>query len=122
RQAETLIMNSEGRLCARFYRRADGTIITKDCPVGWAVVRKRMSRVWTAVASVVLTAFAGIGIVSLTRETKPETVMGLIPITRIPLERIPVEREPLMGAVEPGFEMGDVAMPEDYTMGKVAVQ
>ena len=33
-EAETLLINSEGRLCARFYRRADGTILTQNCPVG----------------------------------------------------------------------------------------
>jgi hypothetical protein len=43
-EAETLIAKSEGRLCARLYRRADGTILTKDCPVGLAALRKRVSR------------------------------------------------------------------------------
>lgn len=30
-----------GRLCARIFRRADGTILTADCPVGLALWRKR---------------------------------------------------------------------------------
>ena len=34
KEAEQLIISNEGKLCARFYRRKDGTIITKDCPVG----------------------------------------------------------------------------------------
>ena len=38
-EARTLLMNAEGRVCVRFYRRADGTVITKDCPVGWARVK-----------------------------------------------------------------------------------
>jgi hypothetical protein len=29
-----LIQEKEGKLCGRFYRRADGTILTADCPVG----------------------------------------------------------------------------------------
>jgi hypothetical protein len=33
-QAVALIQSKEGRLCARFYRRADGTVLTADCPVG----------------------------------------------------------------------------------------
>ncbi len=33
REAENLLLNSEGRLCVRFYKRADGTILTKYCPV-----------------------------------------------------------------------------------------
>lgn len=57
-EAENLILGSEGRLCVRFYQRADGTVITKDCPVGWAKVKQRLSRTATAVFSV-LTAFTG---------------------------------------------------------------
>jgi hypothetical protein len=33
-EAEALIMESEGKTCIRFYRRADGTMLTKDCTVG----------------------------------------------------------------------------------------
>ena len=36
KDAERLIAKSEGRLCVRFYRRADGTILTRDCPKGYA--------------------------------------------------------------------------------------
>ena len=38
-----LINNNEGKVCMRLSRRADGTVITKDCPVGLAGIRKRMS-------------------------------------------------------------------------------
>ena len=31
-EAAALIANREGRLCARLFRRADGTIVTADCP------------------------------------------------------------------------------------------
>lgn len=41
--AEALILKKEGRLCVRFYRRADGTILTADCPVGLAAVRRRVA-------------------------------------------------------------------------------
>ena len=47
--AEKLLMNAEGRLCVRFYRRIDGTIITENCPVGWARVKQR-ARVFTTAA------------------------------------------------------------------------
>jgi hypothetical protein len=33
-EAEDLIARNEGRLCVRFFRRADGTVLTQDCPVG----------------------------------------------------------------------------------------
>jgi hypothetical protein len=31
----------KGRVCARFHRRQDGTILTQDCPVGLALWRRR---------------------------------------------------------------------------------
>jgi len=52
-EAESLIANSEGRICARLYRRADGTVITKDCPVGLRALRRRAAKV----AGVVFAAF-----------------------------------------------------------------
>ncbi len=33
---------ADGRVCARFYRRADGTMLLADCPVGIAALRKRL--------------------------------------------------------------------------------
>ena len=43
-EAETLIASSEGRICARLFRRADGTVITRDCPVGLRALRRRISQ------------------------------------------------------------------------------
>jgi len=43
-EAEALIAASEGRLCARLFRRADGTILTKDCPVGLRALRRRVAK------------------------------------------------------------------------------
>src|SRR5262249_37545981 len=43
-EAETLITKTEGRLCVRYYRRADGSILTQNCPVGLKVIKRRV--VW----------------------------------------------------------------------------
>src|SRR5687767_12416440 len=51
--AENLLMNSEGRICVRYFQRADGTILTADCPVGWAKVKQRLSVCTTAVFSLI---------------------------------------------------------------------
>ena len=40
-EAEHLIAEKEGRVCLRLYKRADGTVITRDCPIGLAAVRRR---------------------------------------------------------------------------------
>jgi hypothetical protein len=54
RQAETLLRESEGRLCARLYRRADGSVITENCPVGLRAVGRRISRVVGAAMSAMM--------------------------------------------------------------------
>lgn len=58
-QAEDLIGGTERRLCIRYYRRKDGSILTRDCPVGLARLKQRMSRVRRAVAAGLLGFFAG---------------------------------------------------------------
>lgn len=107
-EAERLIAAKEGRLCVRYYQRKDGTILTKDCPVGLAAVRRRLSRAASAVAGLVLSAIAGVGATLAFRAAEPSPVMGGIR---------PVEHhEPVV--------MGDVAEPpppvEPLVMGRVA--
>src|SRR6516165_4128226 len=48
-EAEQLITSREGRLCVRFFRRADGTILTRDCPRGLRALSERVSRIAGAV-------------------------------------------------------------------------
>ncbi len=60
-EAELLIGRNEGRLCVRYYRRADGSILTRDCPIGLRAIRRRMSYLARAVSSAVLSFFAGLG-------------------------------------------------------------
>jgi len=60
-EAESLIARTEGRLCVRYYRRKDGSIITQDCPVGLSKLKQRAARIKRAVASLVLGFLAGLG-------------------------------------------------------------
>jgi hypothetical protein len=59
-QAENFLINAEGRVCLRVFRRTDGTVITKNCPVGWARVKRKVSRAAIAVFSLVAGFFGGI--------------------------------------------------------------
>lgn len=54
KQAVALITQTEGRICARFYRRADGTILTRDCPVGLRARGRRMARIAGAAATALM--------------------------------------------------------------------
>lgn len=60
-EAETLIASTEGRICARLFRRADGSVLTKDCPVGLRALRMRVSKraaaVFAALVSISSAAF-----------------------------------------------------------------
>ena len=54
-EAEGLLRKHEGRLCVRYYRRADGTILTTDCPVGLkALQRLTLQRRTTSFAACVM--------------------------------------------------------------------
>src|SRR5258708_37537102 len=45
REAEALVREKEGQLCARLYRRADDTILTSNCPAGLRAIGRSISRV-----------------------------------------------------------------------------
>lgn len=42
-EIESLVENTEGRLCVRMYQRADATVLSEDCPVGLRLIRKRIA-------------------------------------------------------------------------------
>lgn len=43
--AADFVRRREGRLCIRYFRRADGSMLTKDCPIGLARVRQRIAAI-----------------------------------------------------------------------------
>jgi len=55
RQAEALLRETEGQLCARLYRRADGTVLTSNCPAGLRAIGRGISRVAGAAMSAMTT-------------------------------------------------------------------
>jgi hypothetical protein len=63
-EAETFMAEREGRVCIAFYRRHDGTVITRDCPVGIAAVRAKFVRLALATAGLFL-AFAATALSAL---------------------------------------------------------
>jgi hypothetical protein len=55
REAAHLVSSHQGRLCVRYYRRADGTILTEDCPGGARTPVRRVSRIAGAALSAAMT-------------------------------------------------------------------
>lgn len=119
-EAEVLVTNAEGRLCVRYYQRADGTVITADCPVGWAKVKARTKLYATAVASMLVALFSGLLFVSMFSKGKGVTIGKLL----IPFST----PEPRIGAVrlskpDDQVVMGEIKSPpqtpKKKTMKKV---
>lgn len=129
-EAETLIMNAEGRLCVRFYKRADGSVITQDCPVGWAKVKQRTKIFATAAASLVMALFTGILFVStfsksrvtmgeitgplVTPSPTPTRIMGAIALP-------PKNTNTVMDDVVQGKDAAPWETPSKFEMGKMRV-
>lgn len=53
-QIEALIREKEGKFCGRFYRRADGRLLTADCPSRMRRIRARLVKVGGALCALVL--------------------------------------------------------------------
>lgn len=106
-EAEQLIMNAEGRLCIRFYKRADGSVLTVDCPVGLAAFKRRVSKTVAAFASLILGVIGGLGFTSLFSKSK---------------ENLPPERH-TMGAVAyrptPKQTPKTTPTPREFVMGEM---
>jgi len=78
-EAVALIREREGGLCARFYRRADGTVLTSDCPVGAGQVWARVRRlVGAAVAFILL----GVTIPLVAKPARDETPRARAKVSR----------------------------------------
>lgn len=95
-EAENLLLNAEGRLCVRFYRRADGTVLTQDCPVGWKALKRKVSRTATAAFSFVVGLFGGLGF-GAAFNTEQKATMRELPV--VPIMREIPDEPAIMGKV-----------------------
>lgn len=102
REAEALMTRTEGRLCVRFYRRSDGTVLTRQCPVGLRALKARVSRTAAAVFSAVLGFFGGLGVQNLAGGGGATTaggtqLMGTIAVSDPEMKKQPPAFEVTMG-------------------------
>ena len=54
-EIEALLGNRSDRICARFYQRPDGTMLTQNCPVGLHKAFRNASRAAASILSAILT-------------------------------------------------------------------
>jgi hypothetical protein len=112
KDAEALILSTEGRLCVRYYHRADGTILTDNCPVGLRALKRRVSGLSRAAVSSVLSFFAGMavlaGLETAQNSLDAATEASLDLISPVPLPNSEPQEEP--PAPEHFKTMGDIAL------------
>jgi hypothetical protein len=116
-EAENLITNAEGRLCVRFYKRADGTILTKDCPVGWQAVKRRVSRTAAAFASLFFGLLGGLGFATAYTQSKEIKIGRFLPVFS------PTPPQKTMGVMAIPPKQSPTPTPKqknnEYTVGKL---
>ncbi len=99
-EAEQLIVSQQGRLCVRYYQRADGTVMTSDCPVG---LRRKLRRLAAGALGLFLTLLLALTAWAWpTAEDRPGRLGGRLRDTepfRTILEWLDPSPPPLMGKV-----------------------
>jgi hypothetical protein len=107
-EAEALITKTEGRLCVRFYRRADGSVLTQNCPVGLKAIKRRVVWVAQVVLGIMLSFVSGLGLYIFYLGRKPFPPLNIPSIFEKP--------SPMMGDIRP------VRNLETPTIGKVMIE
>jgi hypothetical protein len=109
-QAERLIIEKNGDLCARYYQRQDGTILLADCSVGLA--QKKKTKV---VAAGALALLAGTPVAALSLRTKAHApaepqvrITGVVEIDVPPPPAPPPEATEILGGMPPPPEVEQV--------------
>jgi hypothetical protein len=84
-EAESFVRDRVGgeRTCVQFYRRTDGTVMTRDCPIGIAAFRKRLGRVAAGCAAVVAGILGASALVGSLRPKSTSRIRDLRPFTAI---------------------------------------
>ena len=97
-EAETLITKTEGRLCVRYYRRTDGSILTQNCPVGLKVIKRRVVWLGQVFHGMVLSLLFILGLHNLSLAKKHLDAKRALPIDSHP------EPNEMMGGLWPLIE------------------
>ena len=106
-EAENFLINAEGRVCVRFFRRSDGTILTKDCPVGWQAIKRRVSKTATAFASLIFAALGGIGLTNyFAKVSEPQIIGQMMPVIETPtMGKVAIDDNSNVVIKEPSVEI-----------------
>jgi TonB family protein len=85
-EAQDMIRRTDGQLCVRFYRRRDGTVLTRNCPVGLRAIKARLTGTAAILIRGLLMVLACIG--GLWWRTRGNDDYGVLPVTIAPRSRV----------------------------------
>lgn len=109
-EAEALLAAHEGRrLCGAFHRREDGTVLTRDCPVGLALARARLARAVARVSGAAGLLLTGVVMLGAKARGEPVRLSRMDPFAKIVEWLNPAAPMPPIPAG--GIMMGKVAYP-----------
>jgi hypothetical protein len=112
-QATALIREKNGDVCVRLYRRADGTVITDDCPVGIKIVRRPLK--WLVAGFAALLASGGAIFGSQAGASTPDATIKCSPVLKLkevqPFKTFIGWMDPASQAVTPPMAGGMMPMP-----------
>ena len=95
-----------GELCVRFYQRADGTVMTQDCPVGVTKKRRKLA----------VLAAAGAGAMALAATSMFTRTMGKPALGATMGEMAPIDTAPVvMGSAAPPAYTAPPVQPTSQT-------
>src|SRR5581483_1332406 len=99
-EVRALVGQREGRVCARFFTRTDGTVLTRDCPTG---VRRKRQLVGISIAAAA--SLLAMPVAAAPAQTSPGLVASLRSAVtavkvKLGLAQPPPPPEPFMGDVE----------------------
>ena len=105
-EAEALLVAGDGKMCVRVYKRADGTVLTADCPVGARRQRRRRVAAGVVGGSLLVAAALAVGTERVTSDPAPVETMGELPLPPSPPQTSGAAVTPPPPAAAPHALMG----------------
>jgi hypothetical protein len=101
------LVNSEGRVCVRIYRRPDGTVLTRDCRQIVRAARRIFAAGVAAVGALVLALLGSVGFASMQRFRfgQREMLQGEPRMGDVMLQGKPVQSPQIH------IKMGEICLP-----------
>src|SRR5262245_23058764 len=75
-EAEAFVKDRAGHACVTFFRRHDGTLLTRDCPVGWKKIRRRAFALCAGAVVLLLGLLAWTFLVSISSSPRRQDLLN----------------------------------------------